>query len=102
MTIFFEKICNQVTWCQLTFFKCFVTPRVNFLQFSLRTNFSQFFVTFWVSEHNGDCKAGYISNRCDACAEGYYPSVVTGINGLNPICSVPVWHHIDGKTLSDI
>ena len=36
---FFWKICNRVTWCQLTFFKYFVTPRMNFLKFSLGMNF---------------------------------------------------------------
>ena len=42
-----------------------------------------FFVIFWVSEQNGECKAGYTS--CRTCAEGYYASA--GNNGVNPTCT---------------
>ena len=38
--------------------------------------------------------------NCVTCADGYYASA--GINGVNPTCSAAVWHHIDGRTLSNI
>ena len=40
----FWNSCNQVTWHQLTFFKYFVTPMMNLLQFSLKTNCKENFV----------------------------------------------------------